>query len=319
MSSIVVRPFHRRDRQQLTDLVNAHAQAVVPGMGASVSAVLSELERQPGEYIVDPWVEERVTLVAQHRDRVAAAAHLLRYYADERAGEAYRGAGEIRWLLFWPHAPAGNPHWPNATPAAEALMGASISQLERWEVGRQGAGGELPVPGVYGVPEQWPHIRSLYERAGFAHTGHTEVVYLAAVADLPRPAGPPIGGLSIRRSVGISGTRLSAILGTEAIGYIEVEIIEQAERLSRHGGWADLGNLHVASQHHRQGVATWLLGQAAGWLRLAQAERLLSYAWLEGHDPAGQDDTAYRAFLAASGFVQLTRTRRGWTRTPPIP
>lgn len=54
MSSIEVRPFHRRDRQQLTDLVNAHAQAVVPGMGVSVSALLSELECQPGEFIIDP-------------------------------------------------------------------------------------------------------------------------------------------------------------------------------------------------------------------------------------------------------------------------
>ena len=178
----------------------------------------------------------------------------------------------------------------------------------------QGAEGELPVPGVYGVPEQWPHIRALYERAGFAHTGHTEVVYLATVGDLPHPAGPPLAGLSVRRSVGISGTRLAAALGDEVIGYIEIEVIEEGERLSRHGGWADVGNLHVTGRH-RRGVATWLLGQAAGWLRLAQAERLLSYAWLEGQDPTGQDYTAYRAFLAASGFGELTRTRRGWTRT----
>ena len=109
MSPIEVRPFQRRDRQQLTDLVNAHAAAVVPGMGISVSRLLGELERQPGEFVVDPWVSERVTLVAMQRDRVAAAAHLLRYYADSRAGDAYRGAGEIRWLVFWPEAPKGTP------------------------------------------------------------------------------------------------------------------------------------------------------------------------------------------------------------------
>jgi hypothetical protein len=278
MSSIEVRPFHRRDRQQLTNLVNAHVQAVVPGIGVSVSALLSELERHPGEFIVDPWVRERATLVAEQRDRVAAAAHLLRYYADERAGHAYRGAGEIRWLLFWPQAPAGNPYWPDATGAAQALIGACIRQLEDWEVASQAAEGELPAPGVYGVPEQWPHVAALYEQAGFVHTGHTEVVYLARTEDLPHPAGPPLAGLSVRRSVGINGTRLSAILDTKTIGYIEVEVIEQGERLSRHGGWADVGNLHVTSQHHRRGVATWLLGQAAGWLRLAQVERLLSYA-----------------------------------------
>lgn len=317
--SIEVRPFQRRDRQQLTDLVNAHAQAVVPGMGVSVSALLSELERQPGEFVVDPWVSERVTLVAGQRDRVAAAAHLLRYYADERAGRAYRGAGEIRWLVFWPQAPAGNPYWPDATEAAEALIAACIRQLKDWGVTSQSAEGELPVPGVYGVPEQWPHVRVLYERAGFTHTGHTEAVYLAKVEDLPHPAGAPLAGLSARRSVGINGTRLSAVAGQEIIGYIEVEVLEEGERLSRHGGWADLGNLHVTCRHRRQGVATWLLGQAAGWLRLAQAERLLSYARLEGHDPAGQDYTAYRAFLAASGFLQLTQTKRGWTRIPRAP
>jgi hypothetical protein len=109
--------------------VNAHAAAVVPGMGVSVSTVLSELERQPGEFIIDPWVSERATLVAEQADRVAAAAHLMRYYAD--------------------------------------------------------------------------------------------------------------------------------------------------------------------------------------WLGLAQVERLLAYAWLEGQDPAGQDYTGYRAFLAASGFRELTRTKRG--------
>ena len=38
------------------------------------------------------------------------------------------------------------------------------------------------------MPEQWPHIRALYERAGFAHTGHTEIVYLARIGDLARRA-----------------------------------------------------------------------------------------------------------------------------------
>jgi hypothetical protein len=188
MSSIEVRPFRRSDRSQLTQLVNAHAEAVVPGMGVSVSTVLSALERQPGEFIEDPWVSERVTLVAQQRDRIVVAAHLLRYFADERAGAAARDVGEIHWLLFWADAPAGNPCWPDATKAAEALMAACTGQLERWGVTRQHAGGELPVRGVYGVPAQWPHVRALYQWAGFAHTGHTEIVYLARVEDLPRPA-----------------------------------------------------------------------------------------------------------------------------------
>jgi GNAT superfamily N-acetyltransferase len=314
MSDVQVRPFRRGDRDQLTQLVNAHAEAVVPGMSVSVNTVLSSLERQPGEFIEDPWVSERVTLVAEQRSRVAAAAHLLRYFPDERAGAAARDVGEIHWLLYWPLAPAGNPCWPDATGAAEALMTACARQFGSWGVTRQHAGGELPVPGVYGVPEQWPHIAALYQRAGFTHTGHTEVVYLAQVQDLPSPAGPPLPGLAVRRSVGINGCRLSAVLGPDVIGYIEVETLDGAERLSRRGGWADVGNLHVAPPYRRRGVGSWLLGQAADWLRLAQVGRLLTYAWLEGTDPGGQNYDGYRAFLPAVGFRELTRTARGWTK-----
>ncbi len=108
MSAIKVRPFHRSDREQLTGLVNAHAGAVLPGMSVSASTVLSALERQPGEFIEDPWVSERLTLVAWQGDRIAAAAHLLRYFPDERAGASVRDAGEIHWLAFWPEAPAAH-------------------------------------------------------------------------------------------------------------------------------------------------------------------------------------------------------------------
>ena len=60
---------------------------------------------------------------------------------------------------------------------------------------------------------------------------------------------------------------------------------------------------------------SWLLGQAADWLRLADVDRLLDYAWLEGTDPGGLDYADYRAFLPAVGFRELTRTKRGWNRT----
>ncbi len=317
MPSIEVRPFRRADRQQLTDLVNMHASAVVPGLSVSVAAVLSQLERQPGEYIVDPWVSERLTLVAEQHERVAAAAHLLRYGAGEHVGPGYRNSGEIRWLLFWPEGPRiSSPFWTDATEAAERLMAGCIRQLEQWGVTPQSASGDLPVPGVYGVPEQWPHIRALYERAGFSHDGHAELVFLAVVEDLRRPADPPLSGLTVRRSVGLNGTRFSAVLAEEVIAYLEVEIFDDGERVARHSGWADIGNLCVAEQYRRRGVATWLLGRAAEWLRLAHVDRLLAYTYAEGRDVTGQDYDEDRAFLQASPFTELTRTMRGWTRRP---
>src|SRR5262249_11159187 len=149
---------------------------------------------------------------------------------------------------------------------------------------------------------------------GFAHTGHTEIVYLARVEDLTRPAVPPVAGLATQRSVGINGCRLAGVLDDEVIGYIEVDTLDTGERLQRRGGWADIGNLHVAEGYRRRGVGTWLLGLAADWLQLAQVDRLLDYTWLEGTDPGGIDYAPYRAFLPASGFRELTRTRRGWSR-----
>jgi GNAT superfamily N-acetyltransferase len=301
MPSVEVRPFRRGDRDQLTALVNAHVQAVVPGVSVSVNTVMSQLERDPGEFILDPWVAERATLVAEQRGRVVAGAHLLRYGQSEDVGEASRNAGEISWLLYWPQA----SYWPDSAEAADSLVSACLTRLRRWGVKRWYADGALPAPGVYGVPEQWPHVRELYQRAGFVHEGHTEVVLLAAVDELPQPSSAPIAHLVLRRAVGVNGTRLSACLGEEVVGYIEVETnLGDGGRLVQLGGWADVGNLHVSEAYRRRGVATWLVGQAADWLRLARVERLLDYAY-DTHEDC-------LTLLGRLGFRELTRTARGW-------
>jgi ribosomal protein S18 acetylase RimI-like enzyme len=109
--------------------------------------------------------------------------------------------------------------------------------------------------------------------------------------------------------VGVNGTRLSACLGEEVVGYIEVDAnLTDGGRLAQLGGWADVGNLHVGEAYRRRGVATWLVGQAADWLRLARVERLLDYAWPE------QEDCL--ALLRRLGFRELTRTARGWSTEP---
>jgi GNAT superfamily N-acetyltransferase len=301
--SIEVRPFRRDDREQLTALVNAHVAAVVPGLSVSVNTVLSHLERDPGEFIVDPWVAERATLVGEQRGRVVAAAHLLRYRSDDDVSESYRDSAEIRWFLFWPEA----PYWRDSADAGEAVLAAAVGQLERWGVARQYADGTLPAPGVYGVPDAWPHVRAAYNKAGFTPE-RDEVVYVADVDDLPRPSEPPVEGLVVQRSLGINGTRLSAVLDRDVLGFIELEALDDGGRLPRHGGWADVGNLHIAEEHRRRGLARWLVGQAGGWLRLGRLDRVLAYAEL------GEDECS--ALYEAVGFVELARTARGWTRQP---
>jgi GNAT superfamily N-acetyltransferase len=184
-------------------------------------------------------------------------------------------------------------------------MRACLEQLERWGVTTQLADGALPLPGVYGVPEEWPHIRSMYVSHGFVHEGHVEVVYMANVRDIPR-SEPPIAGMRIRRSVGINGTRLTAMLGDDELGYVEVDSREEPGRQPLHGGWADIGNQHVVEAYRRKRVGTYLIGQAADWLDLARLDRVLDYAWPEQH--------AYDAFLRAVGFQSLTRTAGGGAR-----
>lgn len=115
----------------------------------------------------------------------------------------------------------------------------------------------------------------------------------------------------------MNGTRLSGVLDGEVIGYIEVEIRAEGERLARQAGWADVGSLHVSHPYRRSKVATWLLGQAAGWLELAHVDRLLDYSYLAGADAAGHTYDDYRAFLDPLPFTVLTTTRRGWTRAAP--
>jgi hypothetical protein len=144
--SVEVRPFRRGDRDQLAALVNAHVQAVVPGITVPTNRVLSQLEGEPGDFIVDPWVAQRITLVAQQRGRVVAAAHLLRYRDDADVKTEYRGSGEIRWILQWPAA----PFWPEADEAGRAVVRGALQVLGSARPIRCDPG--LPAPGVYGVP-----------------------------------------------------------------------------------------------------------------------------------------------------------------------
>jgi GNAT superfamily N-acetyltransferase len=289
-----IRPFRRPDRDQLAALVNAHVAAVVPGVQVSVNTLLAQMEREPDEAIVDPWVVERRTLVALERDAVVAGAHLHRYGDDNRVGESYRGAAEIRWIVARPEAPDG----------ADALVAACLQIFAGWKAERRYADCSLPVPFCYGITENWPHLRELLVRSGFRHEGRVELILQADVAALAGPGELPLKGLELRRKVGAVGTRLAAFLDGDELGMIEVEQRTAGGRNPESVVWADVGNLRVSEEHRRRGIATWLLGHAADWLRLGGVERLADYAWPEQED--------LLAFLHVSGFRELTRTNRGW-------
>jgi hypothetical protein len=92
---IEIRPFTRRDREQLGRFVSAHLPAAIPGASLPSSVLLDQLERPVGEPVVGPWVQEQATLVAIEADQVAAAAHLRRYV--ETSAPATPTATPARW------------------------------------------------------------------------------------------------------------------------------------------------------------------------------------------------------------------------------
>ncbi len=215
MSAITVRPFRRSDRDQLTDLVNGHAHAVMPGVSITVNAVLSQLEHEPDEFIVDPWVQERATLVAEQRGRITAAAHMVRYADHSGVGPDLRGTGELRWLLQWPDA----SYWPDAHLAGRSVADAALIVMRSWSVQAVLADFTLPAPGLTGVAEQWPHIGQLVDGLGFV-SRRSEQVLLADVSDLPADVRED---LTILRTLGECGTRFTALADRQEVGYVEID------------------------------------------------------------------------------------------------
>ena len=294
-----IRTFIRPDRDQLTELVNVHIAAVVPGWALPVSALLAQFEREPAQYVVDPWVIARTTLVAIERDRIVAGAHLKRYAADGRVSPDYYGAGEIAWLVAW----------PRKHEAALALAHACTAQLDEWQVRRQWADGALPTPATFGIPAAWPHVRKVIEAAGFSDDdGRTEMLLAGHLESVGEPDAPPIEGLTVHREVDNLAVRFSAVLDGQIIGYVNVhDDLTRGGTLSCLKSWAQLHEHFVEPALRRRGVGTWLVRHAVSWLRLGGATRILAN-WAE------ELDAGSLAFLQQFGWQEIGTTRRGWRR-----
>jgi GNAT superfamily N-acetyltransferase len=299
---IVVRPFRRSDREQLTGLVNAHVASVVPGWAVSTAALLAQIERDPGQYVTDPWVDERATLVAEVSDRVVAAAHLRRYRDGADVAPDWRAAGEIAWLVFWPASAA----------AGHLLAAACVRALDAWGVRRQFADGDLPTPATYGIPDAWPHVAGVLAAAGFdPRTAREEVQLAGSLEEVTHPALPPLPGrLTVRRVVGTFGARFEAVLDGDVVGFVEAQDDHtRGGSLSRLDGWADLAELHVGESHRDQGIGTWLVSSMVEWLRLGGTTRFLV--------ALGQDDLPLEPWFERFGWRRIGRVRRGWERALP--
>lgn len=264
-----VQPLERPDLPYLLQLVNGHLAALVPGWALTEAFLAEHLERNPGEYVTDPWVEERATLCVVEGERVLAAAHLLRYGDGPEVSESYRGTGEIDWLVAL----------PDREDAATGAISACRDRMRGWGVrAEHGWPHGLPTVPMYGVPDCWPHVAEVLVAAGYRPpAGHNrEALYAGWLRGVPTPADPPVTGLLLRRTVGPFGTRFSAVLGGEPVGICEVESeLTRGGALPALRGWAELAELRVEERWRNAGIGSWLIRHAAEWLRLAGCNRIV--------------------------------------------
>jgi GNAT superfamily N-acetyltransferase len=288
---------------QVQTLVNAHMSALVPGWALPEYYIASRMQRDPGEYVVDPWVAARVTLCAMERQRVVAVAHLLRYGNRDEVGPAYRNNAEIAWLLAW----------PEAAKHTAALLKAVGDQFGRWGSAEVWALETcLPAGPFAGVPDAWPHIAAALAGAGYRcdpSMARNEALFGGPIAQIELPP-PPIDGLTIRRSIGRFGTCFTAQLDGQSVGECDcLSDLTDGGVLPALRGWGELAELEVREPWRNRGIGAWLVQHALAWLRLGGCTRIaLSVA---AEDEAAGAGRFYRRF----GWDALVRFQRGWVLT----
>lgn len=264
-----VRPYERNDLPSLLDLVNVHLSATVPGWALTETFLSDHLHRNTGEFVTDPWVTERTTLCATQGHRVLAAAHLLRYGAGPEVGEDLRDTGEIDWFVFS----------PDREDAAARVLSLAREVFATWGVTRQQAfGAGVPKLPLLGIPESWPHVARTLDAAGYesTHRKHRGALYGGRLDGVPVPGEPPLPGIAVRRTVGLFGVRFTALLDGEEVGLCECVVdLDGGGALPALGGWAELSEMRVAEEWRNRRVGSWLVAEAADWLRLCRCDRVV--------------------------------------------
>lgn len=295
-----IEPFQPDHLPQVQALINTHMGTLVPGWALPEGYIASRLQRDPGEYVVDPWVAARVTLCAIERQRVVAAAHLLRYGAGAEVGPHYHNAGEIAWLLAW----------PDATCAADSILLATREQFTRWGVAEAWAlEGCLPAGPFAGLPDAWPHIEAALTGAGYRRNlaiARDEALYGGYLDQIPPPAAPPLAGLTIQRTTGRFGARFIASINGQETGDCDcLSDLTEGGALPALRGWGELAELEVREPWRNRGIGTWLVQHAAAWLRLGGCNRIVLSV-------AAEDEAAGAGrFYQRLEWNTLVRFRRG--------
>jgi GNAT superfamily N-acetyltransferase len=259
------------------------------------------LRRNPGQVIIDPWVQERRSLCVLEQGRLTGAAHLLRYGSGPEVGSDYQNAGDVAWYLYWPESGA----------AGSRLLEAAEQQMTAWGVERRYAWDSgLPIALLSGVPDAWPHVAEALEAAGYRwNADRDEAVFAGRLGQIAMPGAGPLPNMAIERTMGHWQTRFTALCGGEAVGHCECSAdLTGGGAVPAMRGWGELGELYVLEGWRSRGVGAWLVRHAAAWLRLGGCDRVvLSVAAADEAAGAGR-------FYQRQGWDALARFRKGWRR-----
>ena len=292
---VQIAPLDRSHLPQVLALVNSHLSTAIPGWSLTADYFWERLKSEPQEYITDPWVVERKSIVGIVRDRVCAAAHLRRYGDDTR----WKGVGDIDWILFW----------PGEREAGAAVLTECRRQMNAWQVVDEQISGPLPVPVCVGIPNVWPHISDLVEQFGYsANEDVDESVYGGTLNGISALGESPVSDVTIHRDAGKFGTRFVARLDGQDIAHCEcIADLTEGGQLPALAGWAELSELATSETMRNQGVGSWVVRHAVEWLRLAKCDRIvLSVARDDEKAGAGR-------FYQRFGWMPLVRQKH-WRR-----
>ncbi len=293
---VQIAPLDRSHLPQVMKLVNSHLSTVVPGWSLTPDYFWEHLKRNPQENITDPWVVERKSIVGIVRDRVCAAAHLLKYGEDTR----WKGVGEIDWILFW----------PGEREVGAAVLNECWHQMNVWQVLDERILGPLPVHACVGIPDVWPHIIGLIEQFGYSSNEDVdESVYSGTLNEISSPGEPPVRGVTIHRDVGKFGTRFVARWEGRAVAHCEcISDLTEGGQLPALAGWAELSEVETNESMRNKGLGSWVVRHAVEWLRLAKCDRVvLSVAREDEEAGAGR-------FYKRFGWMPLVRQQKNWER-----
>ena len=295
LNMVRIEPLDLPHLPQALALANSHLGTLVPGWSLTPDYFRERLKSNPEEYVVDPWVVERKSFVGISRDRVCAAAHLLRYGEDTR----WKGVGEIAWILFW----------PEEREAGAAVLSECRRQMEVWKVSEEQISGSLPVPVCPGIPDVWPHISGLVEEFGYSSSEEVdESVYGGTLTGISPPGQPPVDGATIHREVGNLSTRFVARVDGSDLGRCEcISDLTAGGQLPALAGWAELAEMETSESMRNRGVGSWVLRHAVEWLRLARCDRIVISVARE-HEEAGAG-----RFYSRFGWMPLVRQKH-WRR-----